>query len=744
VTEESGDNKTFYRAIQFNIEDPYGFYADKITAKLLVEVALRTHANTLIVFARDPWGRVFYEGSNIYPKHPNAALDLRELRKLTRENRLRLIIMTDHTANRYVYRKHPEYAQRNKDGEVIVLEHLPTAEKVVDPHWPQICLNSPALEEYLIPEAEEATRLVSPDGVLLDSFRYLPDPPKACYCRYCKTRFREENNVELPDVEDEEDPTFRLAWEWRHKVTIESMKKIREAIKKAKPDTLFLYNSHPVGWAGRGNIIVEKTRDILDGVFAEASEFDIIDYAYIVMATKLSKALVNNEKAVLVSRNLFYIFRTVQSATKLAVKQGIRSIVAAGGYPIATIFSSQFFEDPRALDYLAEVYEEIECLEDLLTGLEPVKHAAILFDSETHDKYFWRKPAIYLAELEGLTQILMSRNLPIEFITMKDVKKVKDYNILIAPTTAVLGDEEEEILKNYVEGGGVLLATGEFGIMRPDYTYRHALALEKYLGITLEGFLNTGYIYLQLDVTPTIYDDYWSGLPKSVILGDQSLRFRIERTEKELGDLVRVRPINAKVLSLVKTTKAPYGYEYTLGRSTPPPDSNLENAAGIVLAHLGSGLALYYAGRIGAHYSRLGHPDYAELILRPLTKHTSRPPVIVEGPETLQTEYYRKNDRIVIHIVNHTYNQRILTAPTGPSKQALPTFIPPYSVHPPRTLIPIHDIIIKARVEDTQKTYRAYEAVSRQELETVLKRNYVEARLKNLEEYALVVIEPRN
>ncbi|MEM0086503.1 MAG: hypothetical protein QXD37_05640, partial [Zestosphaera sp.] len=72
------------------------------------------------------------------------------------------------------------------------------------------------------------------------------------------------------------------------------------------------------------------------------------------------------------------------------------------------------------------------------------------------------------------------------------------------------------------------------------------------------------------------------------------------------------------------------------------------------------------------------------------------------------------------------------------------TFIPPYSVHPPRTLIPIHNIIIKARVEDTQKTYRAYEAVSRQELETVLKRNYVEARLKNLEEYALVVIEPRN
>lgn len=122
----------------------------------------------------------------------------------------------------------------------------------------------------------------------------------------------------------------------------------------------------------------------------------------------------------------------------------------------------------------------------------------------------------------------------------------------------------------------------------------------------------------------------------------------------------------------------------------------------------------------------------------------SRPPVIVEGPETLQTEYYRKDGRIITHIVNHTYNQRILTTPTGPSKQALPTFIPPYSIHPPRTLISVHDIVIKARVSDPQKTYRAYEAVSGQELDVVLKRNYVETRLKSLEGYALVVIEPRS
>lgn len=734
----------FPRALQFNIEDPYGFYADKINADVLVDTASRAHANTLIVFARDPWGRVFYRGSEIYPRHPNTLLDLVELRELARGRGLKLIIMTNHTANRYIYRKHPEYAQRNKDGEVIVLEHLPTAEKVVDPHWPQICLNSPALEEYLIPEAKEATKVIKPDGVLLDSFRYLPDPPKACYCSYCKSRFKSEHGLELPDMEDEEDPAFRSAWDWRHEVTIEAMKRIREAVKKEKPDTLLLYNSHPVGWAGRGNIVVGKARDLIDGVFAEASEFDLIDYSYIAMATKMSRALIGEGKPVFVTRNLFYIFRTVQSATRLAVKQGVRSIVAAGGYPAATMFSSQFIEDPRALDYLAEVYEELESVEDLLVDVKPVRHTALLFDSETHDKYFWRRPAMYLAELEGLTQILMSRNLPLEFISITDLKKrAREYGVLVAPSTAVVGDDVEEFLKSYVEDGGLLIATGEFGVMRPDYTYRHALALEEVMGVTLEGFLEAGYAYLQLDFSIPLYEEYWSGLPRSVVLGDQSVRFRKERAERELGDLIRVRPVTSKVLALVKTAKAPYGYEYTLGRSTPPPDSNLENAAGITLTPYGLGAIIYYAGRIGAHYSRIGHPDYAELVLRPLLKHAPEPQVLVEGPELIQTEYYMKGESVIVHIVNHTYNQRILTAPTGPSKQALPTFIPPYSVHPPRTLIPVHNVVVRAKA-DTGREYKAYEAVSKQDLNIVKDGSYVEVKLNSLNEYAIVVIEPRS
>ncbi|MEM2420891.1 MAG: beta-galactosidase trimerization domain-containing protein [Acidilobaceae archaeon] len=732
------------RALQFNIEDPYGYYAGAITAESIISSALKVNANTIIVFARDPWGRVFYRGSRIYPRHPTTRLNLEDLISMARDKGLNVIIMVNHTANRHIYRAKPEYAQRSQNGEVIVLEHFPMVREIRDPQWPQICPNSPALEEYFIPEAMEATSILRPEGILLDSFRYIPDISKACYCKYCRDKFKKEYGIDLPNKEDDEDPAFRLALKWRYKVQVEAMRRIRDAVKSVKSDILFAYNNHPLAWAGRANIIVEKARDILDSVFAEASEFDMVDYSMISMAIKLSRALIGSGKPVLASRNLFYILRTVQSAPRLAIVQGIRTIVAAGGHPIATIFSSQFIEDTRSLDYLSEVYSELDKIEDFLINTEPIRYATILFSSNTYDMYFWDKPDIYISELEGMYEILTAHNYPVDFLSLVDLKdKIEDYSVIVAPSTAVLNREDENILESYIENGGLLIATGDFGLMRPDYTYTYSLALEHIMGLYFEGILRANYSYLHLKPLTGAYRKYWEGLPEHIILGDQSVEFRRRRAEKGLGDLIRARPITAEVLALGMIAKAPYGYEYTLGRSTPPPDSTIENIAGIALSSYEKGTIIYYAAKIGAHYSRLGHPDYAELIIRPLRKHAPQPPVIVEGPETIQAEYYKQKDRIIVHIVNHTYNQRILTAPSGPSKQALPRVIPPYSVHPPRIIIPVHNIKIKIALED-QKEYTAYNAITDEKLKIEGVGSNINILIDKLEEYMIVVIEPKH
>ncbi|MEB3757496.1 MAG: hypothetical protein GSR76_01395, partial [Desulfurococcales archaeon] len=198
-------------------------------------------------------------------------------------------------------------------------------------------------------------------------------------------------------------------------------------------------------------------------------------------------------------------------------------------------------------------------------------------------------------------------------------------------------------------------------------------------------------------------------------------------------------------LAWTRLGRSHYGYEYTLGRSTPAPDSVL-NVASIVHKKVGNngGGILYYSMRLGLHYSRLGHPDYLELLRRPLERYMAPPPIRVEAPDTVQSEFYHVGEGVSVHLVNHTYNQRILHAPTGPSKQSTPGFSPTYMVHPARTVIPVGNIkiTVSEKLLDTLDV-QAVDVLSGEELSTTRDKNVVKIKVPLLEEYRLIHIRPR-
>ena len=736
----------FVRALQFNIEDQYGFYADKVDADRLLETAERVRANTLIVFARDAWGRVFYEGSRLYPRHSRARLDVAELVEKARRRGVSVVVMALHTANRYIYRLHPSWAQRNREGEVVVLEHVPVDERITDPHWPQICLNSPAMEEFFLPEAREVMEKTGADAMLLDSFRYLPDMPRACYCRYCRARFRQETGFDLPQERDPEDEAYRLAWEWRYKVVVEALERIKEAIEEVAPGTPLLYNSHPAGWAGRGNRVAELARHVLDGVFAEASEVDVKGPGLLTLITKLSRGILGRErgKYVLVTRNLFHFVRTPQSITPGSVKQGVREIVAAGGMPVATMFSSQFIVDPRALDALGEVYSELERVEEYLVDAEPLRYVGVVYSTFTHDWFLHEKPQYYVGEVEGIAYMLMHTHTPWCIVSDWELESGVDperWPVLIAPSLGIISDGAERRIEEYVESGGVLVATHAFGVMRRNFTYRMGFAAEEALGLHYEGRMRLGYVYVHLGRPgEDPYDEYWSGLPEAVPFGDHNTAFRRTRWDPRLGEAVRAIPRGARVLARLRMARKPWGYEYTLGRSTPPPDSVLSLPA-VTVNRYGDGTAIYYAVRLGIHYMRLGHPDYLELLRRVLARHAPPPPAGVDAPDTVQAEYHRQGERLVIHLVNHTYNQRINDAPLGATRQQLPPFDPSYSIHPIRSVIPVPGVRVWARVEPGR--YRVILPLRGVEETVEAPSGRLEYTIHEVGEYELVVVEPR-
>ncbi len=737
-----GDKRKWYekpvRVLQFNIEDRYGAYVSTISGTELVELASRIHANVLVIFARDPWGRTYYRNAGTGPNHLKMIGDLvRDALEEARDRGIKVVVMIGHTANKYLYSIHSDWAQVNRDGEIILLEHVPFHEEDYEPEWPQLCINSPFIN-HVKKEILEALE-IGVDGVFLDSFRYQPDIERACYCKWCNEKFRREHGYDMPREPDWKDSRWRTLWNWRYKVVVEKLRELYTLSKKLSPDKVFMYNSHPGGWSGRTNRIVELARKYMDVVFAECSEVDHQPPGFITEMVKLTKAM-SGGKPVWASRNYFHLYRTVSATTPLAIKQGLREAIIAGGSPWLLVFSISYRQDPTALRAAEEVFREHELLEEYLDGAEPVHYVGVVASNTTRDHYGRTQPQHYVDEVRGFYYALVHSHIPVEFIADRDLENLdylSKYRAVILADTACMSDKALKTIEEYVRRGGVVIATFNASTRNEEGIRRYDFGLRETFGVEEIGEIKTPWSYILLNEHPLFKD-----LPREPILwGDMSYDFTKTRTTPTLGWHVLVRPVTAEKIARIGYPGGEWGYEYTLGRSPPPLASGLD-AAAITYNKYGRGSVLYFSGQLGRHYWRIGLPIYKSLIKNPLSRLAGQPPITVDAPETLAVELFRQGERYIIHLLNHTYNQRILAIGIGKTKQPLPPYSTSESVHPVRTIIPLHDVKVTIRV-DSSREYRIYSPLKDRYYKPLLSGDKLIFNIDRIDEYDMIVVEPK-
>ncbi len=740
-----GDSRPWYqkptRVLQFNIEDRYGSSIEDLTGTELARLAHDLGANVLVIFARDGWGRVFYRGGEVGPEHSKMVGDIvRDAVKEGRKLGVKVVAMVAHTANRWLYRKHAEWAQINARGETILLEHVPYHEEGYEPEWPQMCLNSP-FKDFIRKEVLEALEL-GVDGIFLDSFRYQPDYERSCYCEWCRRRFKEEHGYEMPEKPDWRDSRWRELWDWRYRVVVERLKELHALVKSRKPDALFMYNSHPGGWAGRTNRVVEEGRDYLDAVFAECSEADHQPPGFITEMVKLTKAMLGGGKTVWASRNYFHLYRTVVPSTPLNIRQGLRETIIAGGSPWALIFSNSYAQDRTALNAIKEVFEEHKRIEEYLDGAEPIPYAAIVVSNITRDHYGRDRPEHYVDEVRGFYYALKHEHVPVDFIAGRDLtsEHLRKYSVVILANTVCLPDNALEALNEYVRGGGGLIATYLTSTCGDGCVERYEFGLADVLNARLRGILKLPWTY----VTPLNQKHpLLKGVHQAPILvGDMSYDFTRERVALHMGWHAMVRS-DAEVVARVALPASEWGFEYTLGRSPPAIAGSTELPAITTSAH-GEGRSTYYTWQLGRHYWRVGLPTYRRLIVNAV-KYVARDdaPVRVEAPETINTEYFRQGDRVIIHLLNHTYNQRIQAIGVGKTKQPIPGYSTSAAVHPPREVIPVTNITVKVRVSDPSRFVARAPLRNGATLESRSEGEWLVVNVDGLREYEVVIVEPK-
>ena len=733
--------KKIVRVLQFNIEDPYGIELNKIKPEDIIDLAMKINANVIVVFARDPWGRAFYTTDIALP-HSKAKDFIEKLAILAKKENLKIIAMVSHTANKYLAKKFSDWLQVNVWGEPIVLEHIPLEQRVsLDSiEWPLLCLNSP-FGEKVVEEVIDVVEKHRVDGVLLDSFRYQPDYPKACYCKWCRARFRNEYGFDMIEKEDWSDSRWRTLWLWRYRVVVDKIREIYEKLKNVDRDTILMYNNHPAGWSGRANKVIELARNSIDVVFAECSETDHQPPGFITEMAKLTKSL-SGDKPVWISRNAFHMYRPPQTTSPLAIRQGLREALLGSASPWILVFSSTYAQDKRFIDAVAQVFKEVEKVEPYLSNAELYSSIGIVFSTTTNDFYGRNSIHRYVDEVRGFYYLYNHSHIPVTYVSELDLvyEKLRKFKAVVLANTVCLSDKAIEEIEKYVSSGGRVIATYLTSYMDEEGIERQDIRLSRVLGIEFIEILRNdwSYVYLSRELSKLVGTE-------TIVIGDMSYSFTNSRVSEELGWHTLIDVVSGEVYGWIGLASR-HGYEYTLGRSAPPAIARIDRPA-IVLHKHREGASAYLTFQLGRMYWRTGLEDYRVLGLWILEKLGIESEISIDAPETVEISIMvQKPSRYIIQLLNHSHNQRILARGLGRSKQSTPGFGSDEAVHPMRSVVPVTDISVSIDVEKLRLSIDklvAYSPLTNQKFDIEYRNGKAVIKIPKLVEYDMIVIEEK-
>ncbi len=715
----------YTRVLQFNFEDEQGYAVDRIRGSDIVKFALKIGANTITFFARDAWGRAFYN-SNIARKIAKLGDRdfLREVVEEASKHGIAVIPMIGHTTNPELYSKHPDWAQRDMNGRVITMDTDPSFVSREKATWPLMCLNSPFLNHVLM-EADEVLKY-GVDGIFLDSFRYMPDVDRACFCEWCRNKFRNESGKDLPAKEELESELYRRSFLWRINVNVKSLKIVSQRIGD---NHVLIYNNHPLAWRGRANTIAELSRNFVDIFFAECSEVDYQPPGFIAEMVKLTRALTG--KPVWATRNSFHMALTSSNTTDVAIRQGLREAFAGGGWPVYLVFASTFMNNVNP-DPVRQVFEEVERLEEYMLDAEPLPYVGVVFSNRSRD---WSgvKMSPHIADsFRGFYYVALLNGLPVNYVsdTCLDEGRFKEYRCIVLANVWSLSKEGLGNLKDYIKSGGGIIATYKTGLLDKNGCRLEETRLKQLLDISFNSIISSKWSYIRLSDQHVITE----GIRRRHILwGDFDREFTYRRTPPELGWHVYAEHEGGEEVAYLTLTKREFGNEYENGRSPPPPTVDTDIPAIVVGERW-----VYFSGQPGRIYWRNGSPDIGRLMLNSMKYIAGEPPVAVKSHGFVELEAYRRNGQLLIHLLNHTYPDRILVR--GNTATNTMWTSTPECVHPPTRITPLVDVRVVVRGFDVA---RVYEPLRDRICEFREENGRAIVEIPRLDEYVFLVIDLR-
>jgi hypothetical protein len=587
-----------------------------------------------------------------------------EIVNAAREEGLAVLARMDSSSvDEKFFLEHPDWIARGRDGKPYRAGSLYLT-----------CINSPYYSEFLPAVFEEIIERYHPDG-FTDNGWSGPDRNYICYCPNCARKFKDAAGMELPKGKDWDVPAYQKWIEWSYGLRLEVWDLNNKVTRKAGGNDCL--------WVGMnsGDLLAQSQRFRDYKAICERAEIIMLDHQHRQNATgfqsngeagKLVHGLLGWDKLIPESTPLYQggdaVFR-VSSKPEPEVKLWALEGFAGGVQPWWHHIGA-YHEDRRQYKIAAPIFAWHEKNEKYLINRSPVATVGMLWTQRNID-FYGRDAAEVLTQLpwRGFANAMLRTRIPYLPIHVDNIEKSgNDLKVLILPNLGALSDRQCNSIREFVEQGGGLVATGEsslydeWGKKRSDFALSDVFSAThtgKRLGLVeggrgLSRWDHSQHSYLRLH--PELragVDGPMTGNEPRITVNRHPVLKGFEETDiiPFGGALEVVKAVgNAQTpLTLVPPFPVyPPEFSYMKEPSTPIP--------GLVVNEVkGKGRVAYLPADIDRCFARDMLPDFANLLANVVRWATNdNIPLEVAGAGFIDCHLYRQENTFILHLVNLT------------------------------------------------------------------------------------------
>jgi hypothetical protein len=548
--------------------------------------------------------------------------------KECRKMNMTVILRTDpHATRQDMYDAHPDYIAVTADGQK--RRHWANPELWVT------CALGPYNFDFMTKVNNEIMQRYKPNAIFSNRWQ----GHGICYCEHCKKSFKEATGLYLPLKNDRLDPTYQKWMAWQTERLKELWFLWDGEIRTIEPTARFIPNGFP------NRLMTGKYSDFFftdqQGRKGTMPPWTNAKGAKELRASLGNKPLVNIFSVGVEDENRWKDSVQNNAEIKIWVAEG----VANGMKPCFVKFGA-FIYDKRWMDAVAEMYEGYYQNEKYLRNTVSMARVGMVFSEQTDQRYGgkpWQENSRDHAM--GMYQALIEDRMPFDMVNDKllDAENLKPYKLLLLPNIAALSDKQCEQLKQFIHGGGSLVATFETSLYDEQGRARSNFGLSDLFGVSydnaVEGPMHNSYLRLQPGAETKKFHPVLKGLQDA---------YRIINTIHA----VKVVPASNNNFPNPVTLIPTYP---DLPMEDVYPRIPQTDIREIYLREIGKGRVAYVPGDLDRTYWQLLVFDHGRLLRNTIRWALNEEPIVdIDAPGIMDVTVWQQKSSMTVHLVNLT------------------------------------------------------------------------------------------